>query len=108
MISYFEYRDPGAMPPDPVAVVTACFEHDARGLLVDEHALPEAFFDLRTGMAGALVQRLSLYGIRMAVVVAEPARYTRSFQAFLREANRGTQFRFFQQREDAVAWLEAE
>jgi len=30
------------------------------------------------------------------------------FQEFLREANRGRQFRFFPTREEAIQWLESE
>lgn len=108
MTSYVEYQPQGAAPFDPHAILTVCFEHDARGLLLDEHALPAAFFDLSTGLAGALVQRLSMYGFRMAGVVADPARHSRAFQDFVREANKGKQVRFFRQREDAIQWLESE
>jgi hypothetical protein len=49
---------------------------------------------------------LTQYGIRMAAVVPDPSRCSRSFQDFVREANRGARFRFFPDREGAVRWLE--
>lgn len=63
MASYIEieYQPQSATTLDPNAILTACFEHDARGLLFDEHTLPAAFFDLSTGVAGALLQRLSIW-----------------------------------------------
>jgi hypothetical protein len=96
----------GPEPADPVRAVFRCIEEDARALLFDRGALPAAFFDLRTGVAGELAQKLQNYGLRMASVVpdlvAQPAR----FQEFAREANEGRWIHFAATREDALAWLE--
>lgn len=37
----------------------------------------------------------------------ERSSYSRPFQDFVRESNRGQLARFFASREDAIAWLEA-
>jgi len=92
---------------DPRAVVAGCIEGGKRGLLADRDALPPAFFDLSSGVAGELLHRLDLYGIRLAGVVPAPAAHSQRFQDFLRETNRGTRFRFFPTRAEAVAWLES-
>ena len=52
-----------------------------------------------------MAQRLTLYEIRMAAVVPDPSVHSRAFQDFAREAERGRWFRFFPDRERAVAWL---
>jgi PadR family transcriptional regulator AphA len=83
-----------------------CIESGTGALLLDADALPDEFFDLSSGAAGALLHRLTLYGIRLAGVVEEPTRHSSAFQDFMREANRGRQFRFFGSRAEAVAWLE--
>jgi hypothetical protein len=106
--AYFELRDPGTGSFDPAGVVAGCIESGAHALLIDRGALPDAFFDLSSGVAGELLHRLSVYGIRLAGVVPDPAAHSQPFQEFLREANRGKQFRFFPRREDAVHWLESE
>jgi hypothetical protein len=105
--TYFEYRDQPGGSFDPAAVATECIESGVGSLLVDRAALPAAFFDLSSGVAGELLHRLSVHGIRMAGVVPDPEAHSQPFQAFMREANRGTQFRFFINREDAVRWLES-
>ena len=107
MSTYFELpaQPPGAF--DPAAVVTGCIESGAHQILADRPALPPEFFDLSSGVAGELLHRLSVYGIRMAGVVPDPSVHSQPFQDFLRETNRGTQFRFFPTREAAVQWLEA-
>jgi Domain of unknown function (DUF4180) len=101
--AFFE-PDP-ARPIAPVAALVGCIEHGARGLLLDRAALPASFFDLSTGVAGELVQKLVNYGIHMAAVVPDLSAHSPRFQEFVREANKGRQFRFFATREEAVAWL---
>lgn len=91
---------------DPLRAVRSCIEQGAPALLFDAGTLPVAFFDLRTGSAGELVQRLVNYGLRMAAVVPDLAAQPPRFQEFAREANRDRTFRFFATRAAAVAWLE--
>jgi len=91
----------------PHAVAAAGLFQDGRALLIDRAALPDAFFDLRTGLAGELTQRLSLYGIRLACVVPDLAAQPERFREFAREANRGDVIRFFEMRDAAERWLES-
>jgi Domain of unknown function (DUF4180) len=102
--TYVDFQ-PAAGGFDPVR---AAIESGNRRLLVDADALPPACFDLSTGVAGAVVQQLTMYGIRMAGVVPDPSIHSQPFQDFAREANAGSHFRFFPTREQAVAWLEAD
>ena len=105
-MTVFEPAELGA-PLDPNKAVTACIESGADALLLDQTALSPEFFDLSSGVAGNLVQRLQNYGIRMAAVVPSTAAHSRAFQEFAMEANTGGSFRFFPTREDAIGWLEA-
>jgi Domain of unknown function (DUF4180) len=92
---------------EPAAVIAMAVESGARGLLADADALPPGFFDLSTGIAGDLAQRLTLYDIRLAAVVPDPAIHSAHFQDFAREANRGVRIRFFPDRDGAVGWLDS-
>jgi hypothetical protein len=94
-------------PFDPTAVVTSCIESGAQSLFADEASLPAEFFDLSSGLAGGLLHRLSLYQARMAGVVSDLSAHSVHFQAFVREANRGEQFRFLRTRQEAILWLES-
>jgi len=100
------YEAEGAQPGGPGAAVIRCVEHGAGAILFDHGALPSAFFDLSTGVAGELAQKLANYGVRMAAVVPDLSVHSARFQDFAREANRGQQLRFFATRGEAVAWLE--
>ncbi len=90
---------------DPVAAVRACIEAGHRSLLFAEGALPDAFFDLRTGMAGEVVQALVNYSLRMAAVVPAVDAHGARFAEFAGEANRGHRFRFCPDPGQARAWL---
>lgn len=89
------------------SLVALCIENGARALLLDAPAIPPAFFDLSTRLAGELLHGLSKYSLRMAAVVPDLAAHSSAFQEFSRESNSGQQFRFFASRDDAIAWLES-
>ncbi|HIG73688.1 MAG TPA: DUF4180 domain-containing protein [Bacteroidetes bacterium] len=105
MPSYAEYKPDGSFAT--MDAVAACFEHRTQALLMDRPALPPEFFDLRTGLTGELVQKLTQYGIRLACVVPDLGAQPPRFQEFAREANRGGRTRFFEAKAEAVGWLEA-
>jgi hypothetical protein len=86
-------------------VIGACLEHGSNRVLVESQALPAAFFELRSGFAGELVQKLVNYQIRFAGVFPSEEAYTERFREFLREARRGQAFRAFADRGAAEAWL---
>lgn len=92
---------------DAADLIARCIERDVNAVLVAESALPAGFFELRSGVAGDLVQKLVNYGIRMAIVVPDLGTRSERFREFAREANAGASFRFFLDREAAVAWLAA-
>lgn len=106
MALYFEPA-PGE-PFDPTELVAMCVENGSRSLLLDEQALPAAFFDLSTGVAGELLHNLSKYRLRLAAVVPNAAAHSARFQDFLRESNRGQEFRFFSNRLAAIDWLSSD
>ena len=89
----------------PADLVSACYEKDVWSVVFDEGALHPDVFDLSSGLAGDMVQKLVNYGIRAAVVLPDTAGYSESFRDFVRESNRSGPVRFFEDREAAVTWL---
>ena len=105
MSRYYEVPRGADARFDPVR---AAIESGTPRVLADDGVLPDAFFDLSTGVAGDIVQRLTMYGVRMAIVVRDRAARSESFRDFAREADKGGSFRFFPDRAQAEAWLTAE
>jgi hypothetical protein len=92
---------------DSMALAYACGDADTDLLLIDAAAFPPEFFQLRTGFAGEFVQRLVNFRLRTAAVFAVRLDWPQRFREFLREARRSPQFRVFDDRDDALAWLAA-
>ncbi len=73
-------------------------------VLLAADALPEEFFDLSTGLAGAVLQKFSNYRLRLAIIGDFKGRGSESLQAFIRESNRGGLVTFAR---DRAEWLRA-
>jgi hypothetical protein len=91
---------------DVVHVLKACFSAGTRAALLYAENLPEAFFDLSSGQAGAILQKLRTYGVRLAVV-SPPGRVRAStrFGEMVAEESRGRHFGLFESRDAAREWL---
>ena len=92
---------------DSMELAYACSDADTDLLLIRSGALPSEFFHLSTGFAGEFAQRLVNFRLRTAAVFDQDGSYTERFREFLLEARRHPQFRAFDNRQDALAWLAA-
>jgi PadR family transcriptional regulator AphA len=86
-------------------LVAACGEHRTHRLMLHEDNLTEDFYQLRTGVAGAVLQKFVNYFIRVAAVLPAERVNQGRFAEMVLESNRGNQFRVFQSRQLAEAWL---
>jgi hypothetical protein len=89
---------------DAIALVGACGEHSAERLLLYAENLSESFFDLKTGLAGAILQKFVNYHMKVALVTPSDLVQGR-FKEYILEANRGNHFRAFQEKKEAERWL---
>lgn len=97
-----------AEPGDALDLLTNCHVGGADAVIIYEHNLAPEFFDLRTGLAGEVLQKFSTYRFRMAIV-GDFGRYTsRSLADFIRESNRQGRILFLPDRDQAIAALSKE
>ena len=75
------------------------------GLVLLEHELAPAFFDLSTRIAGEMFQKIVNYHSHLAIVVAEPARYGERFSELVYEHRDHPFVRFFNNQPAAELWL---
>ncbi len=78
---------------------------EGSSLLLEEQ-LGAAFFDLRTGLAGELLQKFVNYRIPAAIVVPSPPGYGDRFIQLFRVHRAHPVVRFFSTESDARAWLQ--
>lgn len=91
---------------DAGLVIEACLSARTRAALLYAENLTPAFFDLSSGEAGEILQKLRNYRIRLAVVCPPgQVRFSSRFGEMLAEERRGPYFGVFDTRAGARAWL---
>lgn len=89
---------------DALELLTLCTENGTNLLLLPEESLSDDFLHLRTGLAGAVLQKFAQYGVKAAAVL-DMSRAKGRFREFLAESNRGGGFRCYESVEKAESWL---
>jgi hypothetical protein len=68
------------------SLIEACFSYETHCVLLHAENLAPEFFDLSSGEAGTLLQKLANYQMRLAIVrPPNTVRYSRNFRAMLME-----------------------
>jgi hypothetical protein len=86
-------------------LVAACGENGTNRLLLHAASLSEDFYQLKTGLAGDVLQKFANYRIRSAAIIPLELASQGRFGEMVWEANRGNQFRVFQDLRLAEQWL---
>jgi hypothetical protein len=90
-------------------IIEACMSERLQTVLLHAEHLPPAFFDLSSGQAGAILQKLRNYGVRLAVVCPPgSARFSRRFGEMAAEERGRPHFGVFTTRAEARAWIAAQ
>jgi hypothetical protein len=88
-------------PQDATLVLEACFSANARAALLYPENLTARFFDLSSGEAGVVLDKLRRYQVRLAIVCApESTEFSSRFREILSD-----DLRVFGARDAALAWL---
>ncbi len=91
---------------DAGRVIEACFSYGVAAALLYAANLPDRFFDLSSGQAGAILQKLRNYRVRLAVVCPSGSvQFSSRFGEMMVEERRGGYFGVFEMREGAWEWL---
>lgn len=71
-------------------------------VIIHSDSFAAGFFDLRTGLAGEILQKFSNYRMRLAIVGDFSQLKSRSWRDFIRESNRGKTVCFMPTIEEAI------
>lgn len=74
-------------------------------LVIHEASLPASFFDLKSGLAGDILQKFVQYGMTVAIVGDFEKYNSKSLNAFIIECNRGRSIFFVGDEEEALKRL---
>jgi hypothetical protein len=88
-------------PQDATLVLEGCFSAGVRQALLYPENLTAGFFDLSSGEAGVILDKLRRYQVRLAIVCAPGSvEFSSRFREILSD-----DLRLFDTRETALAWL---
>lgn len=93
---------------DALDLVAACGENHVQRLLLHAENLSPDFFNLKTGLAGAVLLKFTIYSIKLAAVLTPEQVNQGRFKEMAMEVNRSNQeFHIFLERDKAIDWLTA-
>lgn len=80
-------------------------QHQTSRIILRKEAIAEDFFDLRSGIAGAILQKYMNYQIRLAIVGDFSQYASKALKDFIYESNQGNSFFFVATVAEAVRML---
>jgi len=86
------------------AISDVVYEGCTNSIFKKEH-FPEEFYDLKTGLAGEILQKMTNYRLKLAIVGDFSGIQSKSLNAFIIESNRGRQNFFVSTEEEAIQKL---
>jgi hypothetical protein len=85
-------------------MVNISYDDCSRIILYEDNLHPD-FFRLSTGLAGEILQKVSNYRLKLAIVFDQTKYKSRSLRDFVYECNKGNQVFFVKDREEALERL---
>jgi len=90
---------------DALDIIANCSYQGAQGIIIYEINLPPEFFDLKTRLAGEILQKFSTYNSRLAIVGDFTKYESKSLRDFIYESNKMKCINFVSSIEEAKAVL---
>jgi hypothetical protein len=90
---------------DTIFIMEELFPSRARKIILHRENIHPDFFQLRTGLAGAILQKFVNYHIQVAIVGDFTTITSDALKAFMYESNRGGQIYFVENVETALQIL---
>jgi hypothetical protein len=90
---------------DALDIMADCSYQGAGAIILHEKIIIPAFFDLKTGIAGEILQKFSTYQMRLAII-GDFSKYPgKSLRDFILESNKFRRINFVKSMEEAITRL---
>jgi len=86
-------------------IATVGFEHRCERIILSKEAMTEDFFKLSTGVAGEILQKVTNYGMKIAIVGDFSAYTSKPLHDFIYESNKGNTVFFAVNEDEAIEKL---
>lgn len=101
--NYIEIYEAINCESDVLDIISFCISNDSKLLLLRKGVLTEEFMNLRTGLAGIVLQKLVNYHIKATAVI--DIELQGRFKELVFELNKSNNFRIFNNNRDAENWI---
>ena len=95
-----------AVPEDVNDLLGNAYYQGFDGMIISADKISPRFFDLKTRLAGEILQKFSTFQMRLAIVGNFSVFPSESLKSFIYESNRGGLIHFSPTTADALAWFE--
>lgn len=92
-------------PDDTLDLMAEAGYSGAKGIIAYEHQITSDFFDLKTRLAGEILQKFSNYRMQLAIIGDFSKYRSKSLRDFIGECNRGNRIFFTDSLKDALEKL---
>jgi len=100
-----EYNAQGAVLKTTQEFLQMIMDSCAEAIIVHKQNIDESFFELRSGLAGEMLQKVVNYKLRLAIVGDFSIYESKSLKAFIVESNRSNTIVFVSTVEEALKSL---
>lgn len=83
-------------------MATVQYETGFDRIVINKSLLSESFFDLKTRLAGEILQKFVNYRVKLAIIGDFSAYTSQSLQDFIYECNKGSHFLFLSTEQQAI------
>lgn len=90
---------------DGLSLLGDLYYQDFDRIIIHEKNVTPDFFDLKTGIAGEILQKFSNYRVRLAIVGDFSKYSNKNLKDFIYESNKGRQINFVETQLDAIKVL---
>lgn len=90
---------------DVLDLIGGCYEHNTSLIMLQAEALSDEFFELKTGLAGKVLQKFMNYQVKAALIIPNEQTIKGKFKELIAESKKGNRFRVFSNLKEAELWL---
>ncbi|CEN74586.1 hypothetical protein DUF4180 [[Clostridium] sordellii] len=90
---------------DVFDIISICISNDINSILIREEVLKEEFINLKTGLAGIVLQKFIDYKIKASAIIEDKNSIKGRFKELMHELDKNNDFRVFNNITDAENWI---
>ena len=92
---------------DALDILANCAYQDAKRIIIHQKNITESFFDLKTTLAGDILQKFSNYNVKLAIIGDFSIYTSKSLRDFIYESNKAGRISFVATKDEAIEALTA-